>query len=145
MWICRPGRILLTLGFCAVAGMNIIKKFKQHWEQAKSSRHKTEAQSNICTIPVSHLNGIATLPTELWSLILSHVVIDHLAHPYYKSLDFPFILSYRLVCRPSLPSLPPSLLAIQEPAANNAQTSSTRKPPAACTATSTFHKSRIYL
>jgi hypothetical protein len=99
--------IPLTLGFCAVVGMNIIKKFKQHWEQAKNYRHNAEAQSNICNIPVSHLNGIATLPTELWSLILSHVVIDHLAHPYYKSRDFPFILSYRLVCRPSLPSLRP--------------------------------------
>lgn len=125
--------------------MNIIKKFKQHWEQAKNSRNRTETQKNKCNIPVSHLNGIATLPTELWSLILSHVVIDHLAHPYFKSRDFPSILSYRLICRPSLPSLPLPLLEIQEPAANSAQTSSRGKPPTPCTATSIFRKSRICL
>jgi hypothetical protein len=69
--------------------MNIIAKLKGKRREAL----------RLSDIPKSSILGISALPVELWSLVIEHVVLQHLGDKRLQCRELPDILKSRLVCR----------------------------------------------
>jgi hypothetical protein len=79
--------------------MNIIAKLKKRQRHAK---RRAEARASLSAPQTSRLDGISTLPVELWGMILDYVVVDDLGDSRRQCKDLYDILKRRLVCRECL-------------------------------------------
>jgi hypothetical protein len=78
--------------------MNIIRMIKNARRQADFSH---ELKEKLEKIPESRLNGIQTLPVELWSEIIGSVLDQHMQHTRRQCYSIHRVLELRLVCRKS--------------------------------------------
>jgi hypothetical protein len=69
--------------------MNVIGRFKEKRREA----------SRLSDVPKSSILGFSALPVELWSLVIEHVVLQHLEEKRLQCRELPDILKSRLVCR----------------------------------------------
>jgi hypothetical protein len=72
-----------------VITMNIIALFKKQRRRVMQLPNTLKSRSL----------GISALPVELWSLVIEHVVLQHLGDTRLQYWELPNILKIRLVCR----------------------------------------------
>ena len=89
---------LFTLGLCIIdiGIMNIIRAISNARRHAEISR---ELREKLDKIPESRLNGIQSLPVELWSEIIGLVLDPYLLCKRRQCHSILRILELRLVCR----------------------------------------------
>ncbi|KAF2130940.1 hypothetical protein P153DRAFT_384156 [Dothidotthia symphoricarpi CBS 119687] len=93
---------LFTAGFCVgYAGMVVVRRRGGDEDEKRNGRRVSEDDEGAVEehYEASPLDGINALPTELWSLIVEHAVVQHLASSRHPNAQFQTLLKRRFVCR----------------------------------------------